>query len=61
VIKSKKSAEMIAVIAGAGPAGLTAAYELKKRTNIQPIVYEVIPLVEFLRQPSIRVTARSLL
>lgn len=30
----------IAVIAGAGPAGLTAAYELLKRTDIQPIVFE---------------------
>lgn len=31
----------IAVIAGAGPAGLTAAYELLKRTGIQPIVLEM--------------------
>jgi protoporphyrinogen oxidase len=30
----------IAIIAGAGPAGLTAAYELKKRTDIIPIVFE---------------------
>jgi protoporphyrinogen oxidase len=30
----------IAVIAGAGPAGLTAAYELLKRTDIRPIVCE---------------------
>ncbi len=30
----------IAVIAGAGPAGLTAAYELLKRTDIKPIVFE---------------------
>ena len=30
----------LAIIAGAGPGGLTAAYELKKRTNIQPIVFE---------------------
>jgi len=29
-----------AIIIGAGPAGLTAAYELLKRTNIQPIVIE---------------------
>lgn len=29
-----------AIIIGAGPAGLTAAYELLKRTNIQPIVLE---------------------
>ncbi len=32
--------EKIAIIAGAGPAGLTAAYELKKRTDIQPIIFE---------------------
>ena len=30
----------VAIIAGAGPAGLTAAYELLKRTNIEPIVCE---------------------
>ncbi len=30
----------VAVIAGAGPAGLTAAYELLKRTDIVPIVCE---------------------
>jgi protoporphyrinogen oxidase len=30
-----------AVIVGAGPAGLTAAYELLARTNIQPIVLEM--------------------
>lgn len=29
-----------AIIIGAGPAGLTAAYELIKHTNIKPIVYE---------------------
>jgi len=29
-----------AIIIGAGPAGLTAAYELLKKTNIKPIVYE---------------------
>jgi len=29
-----------AIIIGAGPAGLTAAYELLKRTDIQPIVLE---------------------
>ncbi len=32
--------QKIAVIAGAGPAGLTAAYELLKRTDVHPIVYE---------------------
>jgi len=30
----------VAIIAGAGPAGLTAAYELLKRTDIHPIVLE---------------------
>ena len=32
--------QRIAIIAGAGPAGLTAAYELLKRTDIHPIVLE---------------------
>ena len=30
----------IAVIVGAGPAGLTAAYELLRRTDVRPIVVE---------------------
>jgi protoporphyrinogen oxidase len=34
-------AQRIAVIAGAGPAGLTAAYELLQRTDIKPIVLEM--------------------
>ncbi len=34
------SSPKIAVIAGAGPAGLTAAYELLKRTDIRPVVFE---------------------
>ena len=29
-----------AVIVGAGPAGLTASYELLERTNIHPVVLE---------------------
>ncbi len=32
--------QRIAVIIGAGPAGLTAAYELLKRTDVKPIVLE---------------------
>jgi len=32
--------QKVAIIAGAGPAGLTAAYELLKRTDIKPIVLE---------------------
>ncbi len=35
-MKSKKTA----IIIGAGPAGLTAAYELLKKTNIKPIIFE---------------------
>lgn len=31
----------IAIIAGAGPAGLTAAYELLKRTDIKPVILEM--------------------
>src|SRR4051812_24698366 len=30
----------IAVIAGAGPAGLTAAFELLQRSDVRPIVFE---------------------
>lgn len=32
--------QRIAIIIGAGPAGLTAAYELLQRTNVRPIVFE---------------------
>src|SRR5579863_8902590 len=32
--------EQVAVIAGAGPAGLTAAFELLQRSNVRPIVLE---------------------
>ena len=32
--------QKIAVIAGAGPAGLTAAFELLARTDIHPVVFE---------------------
>ena len=30
-----------AIIIGAGPAGLTAAYELLEKTDIKPIIYEM--------------------
>jgi protoporphyrinogen oxidase len=30
----------VAVIAGAGPAGLTAAYELLQRTSVRPLIFE---------------------
>jgi len=33
--------ERIAVVFGAGPAGLTAAYELVEKTDVKPIVYEM--------------------
>jgi len=33
-------AQKIAIIAGAGPAGLTAAYELLQRTDIIPLIFE---------------------
>ena len=32
--------EKTAIIIGAGPAGLTAAYEMLKKTSIKPIIYE---------------------
>mgnify|MGYP001597268953 CR=1 FL=1 len=32
--------QKVAIIIGAGPAGLTAAYELLKRTDIKPIIIE---------------------
>lgn len=35
----------IAVIAGAGPAGLTAAYELLARTDIMPLVFEETQMI----------------
>jgi len=35
-----QSANRTAMIIGAGPAGLTAAYELLTRTSIRPIVLE---------------------
>ena len=36
----KSPTQRIAIIAGAGPAGLTAAYELLKQTDIKPIIFE---------------------
>ncbi|PIU58440.1 MAG: hypothetical protein COS89_00380 [Deltaproteobacteria bacterium CG07_land_8_20_14_0_80_38_7] len=35
--------EKTAIIIGAGPAGLTAAYELVKRTSFKPIIFEATP------------------
>jgi protoporphyrinogen oxidase len=31
----------VAVIAGAGPAGLTAALELLRRSSVRPLVFEI--------------------
>jgi protoporphyrinogen oxidase len=39
-LSANDSTSRIAVIAGAGPAGLTAALELLRRSNITPIVFE---------------------
>ena len=33
-------AQQVAIVIGAGPAGLTAAYELVHKTDIKPIIYE---------------------
>lgn len=35
----------IAIIIGAGPAGLTAAYELLEKTDITPIIYEMTDVI----------------
>ena len=34
-----------AIIIGAGPAGLTAAYQLLKETGIKPIILEASPFI----------------
>ena len=39
-MSSKNKAQKTAIIIGAGPAGLTAAYELVKNTDIKPMVFE---------------------
>ena len=37
---NRMAKQKIAIIIGAGPAGLTAAYELLHKTNIKPLVFE---------------------
>ena len=37
----RRGNQKTAIIIGAGPAGLTAAYELLQKTDIKPIVYEM--------------------
>jgi protoporphyrinogen oxidase len=39
-MQSPKVRKQIAIIIGAGPAGLTAAYELLTRSDVQPVVLE---------------------
>lgn len=39
-MESKRPMQQDAIIIGAGPAGLTAAFELLERTNIRPVVLE---------------------
>jgi protoporphyrinogen oxidase len=39
-LRAKTNPQKIAIIIGAGPAGLTAAYELLHKTDIKPIVFE---------------------
>lgn len=51
-----KQKQKIAVIIGAGPAGLTAAYELLDKTDIKPVILEkAVLLVVFLRLLIIKV------
>ena len=37
---AEKEFKKVAVIAGAGPAGLTAALELLRTTDVKPVIYE---------------------
>jgi len=39
--KGKLMSQKTAVIIGAGPAGLTAAYELLEKTDVKPVIYEM--------------------
>ena len=43
----------IAIIIGAGPAGLTAAYELLKQTNIKPIIFESTDMIGGISQTNV--------
>ena len=37
---TEKEFKKVAVIAGAGPAGLTAALELLRTTDVKPVIFE---------------------
>lgn len=41
----KTNNKKTAIIIGAGPAGLTAAYELITKTDIKPVIFEMLPQV----------------
>lgn len=45
VAENQKEFKKVAVIAGAGPAGLTAALELLRTTDVKPIIYEAEDVV----------------
>jgi ribulose 1,5-bisphosphate synthetase/thiazole synthase len=40
-MKGIKTSKKVTIIIGAGPAGLTAAFELLAKTDIKPIIYEM--------------------
>ena len=40
-MNTKTKGKKKAIIFGAGPAGLTAAFELLKRSDVKPIIYEM--------------------
>ncbi|WP_298523208.1 NAD(P)/FAD-dependent oxidoreductase [uncultured Methanobrevibacter sp.] len=48
-----KTFEKTAIIIGAGPAGLTAAYELLKNTNIKPIIFEATDKIGGISQTNV--------
>ena len=43
----------IAIIIGAGPAGLTAAYELLDKTDIKPIIFEATDMIGGISQTNV--------
>jgi flavin-dependent dehydrogenase len=56
-MKLPNNTEKVAIIVGAGPGGLTVAYELKKRTNIRPLYLKKLTVsVVYLRLRLTKVT-----